>query len=94
MKGFDRTGRWWNKNEEIDIAAVKGDLLATAECKFTGQPAGPDVYRNLLKKTALLQESLGQDFPKVESYIFSRSGFKDLEPRMDLHLVHLEELCR
>jgi hypothetical protein len=61
---------------------------------FTGQPAGPSVYCNLLKKTTLLQESLGQDFPKVESYIFSRSGFKNQEPRMDLHLVHLEELCR
>ena len=55
---------------------------------------GPSVYRNLLKKTALLQESLGQDFTKVESYIFSRSGFRNLKPRMDLHLVHLEELCR
>lgn len=93
-KGFDRTGRWWDKNEEIDIAAVKGDLFATAECKFTSQPVGPSVYRNLLKKTALLQESLGQDFTKVESYIFSRSGFRNLKPQVDLHLVHLEELCR
>ena len=55
---------------------------------------GPSVYRNLLKKTALLQESLGQDFTKVESYIFSRSGFRNLKPQVDLHLVHLEELCR
>jgi hypothetical protein len=31
---------------------------------------------------------------RLGSYIFSRSGFENLKPRMNLHLVHLEGLCR
>jgi len=92
-RNFERTGRWWDKNEEIDIVALRKDLLATAECKFTNQPVGRSVYRDLLGKTATLQKVLGREFDDTECYLFSRSGFKNLAPAPDLHLVPLRELC-
>ena len=31
---YDRAGRWWNGNEEIDLVAVRGDEpVFAAECK-------------------------------------------------------------
>jgi len=89
---FDRVGRWWNKSEEIDIVAIKGNLLAPAECKWTNQPVGASIYRNLLRKTSILQEALGKKTHKIECYLFSRSGFAGILPAQDLHLVDLETL--
>ncbi len=89
---FEKVGRWWDKSEEIDIVAIKGNLLASAECKWTNQPVGAAIYRNLLRKTAILQEALGKKTHEVECYLFSRSGFAGILPAQDLHLVDLETL--
>ncbi|MDO9508239.1 MAG: ATP-binding protein [Thermovirgaceae bacterium] len=91
-ESFERVGRWWDKNEEIDIVGIKGNLLAAAECKWTNQPLGVAVYRNLLRKTALFQGASGKNNEKTEFYLFSRSGFRGISPAPDLHLVDLETL--
>jgi hypothetical protein len=91
---FDKTGRWWDKNEEIDIIGQKGDRLAFAECKWTNQPVGQTIYRGLLRKADIFQQATGAVNWKMEFYLFSRSGFGGIAPVTDLHLVDLETLAK
>ena len=91
---FDRVGRWWDKNEEIDIIGQKGDRLAFAECKWTNQPVGGAIYRGLLRKADIFQQASRAENLRVEYYLFSRSGFAGLPPTDDLHLVDIDELAK
>jgi len=89
---FDRVGRWWDKNEEIDIIGQKSDCLAFAECKWTNQPVGQAIYRGLLRKADVFQQLSMPENLKMEYYLFSRSGFSGIAPATDLHLVDLKSL--
>ncbi|MEA3508204.1 MAG: ATP-binding protein, partial [Synergistota bacterium] len=86
-------GRWWDKNEELDIAAVSGDTLFAAECKWTNQPVGRKTHGNLLRKTALLDQALGKEWGATQYYLFSKSGFRDIAESPGLHLVDLERMA-
>jgi AAA+ ATPase superfamily predicted ATPase len=90
--GFERVGRWWDKNEEIDIIGQKGDRLAFAECKWTNQPVGQPIYRGLLRKADIFQQASGAENWKIEYYLFSRSGFRGISPAPGLHLIDLKGL--
>jgi AAA+ ATPase superfamily predicted ATPase len=53
---YDKVGRWWNNNNEIDIVAYDsaGKDIIFGECKYITAPLDTDVFYTLLeKKTAV-----------------------------------------
>ena len=74
-KHFDvlKCGRWWNKEEEIDVVGIKEDGLIVGECKYSNSRVGTDILDALIKKSAALESSLS-----VQAFIlFSKSGFTE-----------------
>ena len=66
------TGRWWDKNTEIDILGLGEKEIVFGECKWSKKKVGLSVLQELQEKA--------KKFPKkekrVEYYIlFSKSGF-------------------
>jgi hypothetical protein len=76
---FERVGKWWEKNKEIDIVAIsqKTSEILFGECKWSVKPVGINIYRDLKKKADSVQWEKGK---RKERYIlFSKSGFtKDM----------------
>ncbi|MEE0955281.1 MAG: ATP-binding protein [Eubacterium sp.] len=73
---FDKAGRWWNKNTEIDLVAYdsSGDSLLLGECKYSANPKGMKVLEDLTIK----ELELPFQCRKKTSYIlFSKSGFTE-----------------
>ena len=74
---FDRAGRWWNGNTEIDIVAYAGggsDILF-GECKFWNEKVGTNVLYALEVKAKAVDWHRGS---RREHYaLFSVSGFTD-----------------
>jgi AAA+ ATPase superfamily predicted ATPase len=74
---FNKVGRWWNSQEEIDIVALdnSGDSIVFAECKYRIQPTDTDVFYGLLRKKEFVpwkKETRSEKF-----VLFSISGFTD-----------------
>lgn len=72
---FERVGKWWDKNEEIDVVAVsrQGNQILLGECKWSEKPVGTNIYEELKKKARLVDWGLPD---RQERYIlFSKSGF-------------------
>jgi len=72
---FRAVGRWWDKNEEIDIVAIDPETNAIlfAEVKWTNKPIGTDIYLKLKQKS---QKVLWGGKARKEFFaMFSRSGF-------------------
>jgi AAA+ ATPase superfamily predicted ATPase len=59
---MDKVGRWWDKNEEIDIVALNEDEKKAlfGEAKWSNRPVGVDVYENLKRKTYLVEWNRGE----------------------------------
>jgi AAA+ ATPase superfamily predicted ATPase len=76
---YDRAGRWWEANEEIDLVAVAGNTpVFAAECKWSKKPIGMEVLRDLQRRVSLI--SLGGNSTDIRLGLFSRSGFtKEVE---------------
>jgi AAA+ ATPase superfamily predicted ATPase len=76
---YDRAGRWWNGNQEIDLVAVAGDKpILAAECKWSKRPVGIDILKELRRKASLISPEGSKD--NVRLGLFSRSGFtKEIE---------------
>lgn len=76
---YDRVGRWWNGNEEIDLVATAGnEPVFAAECKWSKKPAGIDILMELRRKASLISS----EGPRgdLRFGLFSRSGFtKEIE---------------
>ncbi|MCH5256130.1 MAG: ATP-binding protein [Lachnospiraceae bacterium] len=78
---FNRVGRWWGTSDvEIDIVAYDsvGRDIAFGECKYSANPKGIEVLRNLQDKSYYVNWNKNS---RDEYYVlFSRSGFtKELE---------------
>jgi uncharacterized protein len=72
---IDAAGRWWNKEEEIDLAAVNEEQseILFGEAKWSTRLIGIDVYKDLKRKAALVDWHNGE---RTERFcLFSRSGF-------------------
>jgi AAA+ ATPase superfamily predicted ATPase len=76
---YDRAGRWWNGNEEIDLVVLAGDVpVFAAECKWSKKAIGMDILKDLQRKVYLLAPEEGPE--SIRLGLFSRSGFtKDVE---------------
>lgn len=74
---FDKVGRWWNNNTEIDIVALdrEGKHVIFGECKYWTNKVGVDVLQNLELKAEQFDWQRGAR--KDYFILFSISGFSD-----------------
>ena len=74
---FSSIGRWWQKNEEIDIVALdeENKEIYFAEAKWSRKPVGVDILDDLKRKAALVDWN--REKRKEHFMLFSRSGFTD-----------------
>ncbi|MBW2100807.1 MAG: ATP-binding protein [Deltaproteobacteria bacterium] len=69
-----KSGKWWDKNEEIDIVALSEEenKIIFGECKYTKHKVDINVYFDLKEKSKKVKWSADS----INYYIiFSRSGF-------------------
>ena len=69
---YDRIGRWWNRDNEIDILAYNKNSYLVIECKWRTKRIGINIFNELESKIKLLP-------PKNKLYygFFSKSGFTE-----------------
>ena len=72
---FERVGKWWEKNEEIDLVAFNAatDQILFGECKWSEKPVGTNILEALKKKATLVE--WGTHERKEYYALFSKSGF-------------------
>jgi len=68
---FEKIGRWWYKEEEIDIVAFNQDNILFGECKWRNQKVDMSVLNNLIEKSMIF------NYCKKFYVLFSKSGFTD-----------------
>lgn len=74
---FDSVGRWWDREQEIDIAAVnrKEKKILFGEVKWSRKPVGVNILKSLREKAGFVDWEKGE---REEFFIlFSRSGFTE-----------------
>jgi len=54
---FNKAGRWWDNNTEIDLVAFdsEGEDIIFGECKYTEQPLDTNVFYALMEKAQKVQ---------------------------------------
>lgn len=74
---FDKVGRWWNQNTEIDIVALDqtDHHIIFGECKYWTNKVGIDVLRDLERKAERVEWN--KDGRINHFILFSVSGFTD-----------------
>lgn len=81
---FERAGRWWDGQNEIDIVALDsdGNNIIFGECKYWKSPIGLDILEKLRLKSSAVEWNRNK---RTEYYIlFSISGFtQDLVEYME-----------
>ena len=72
---FDTYGRWWDKNEEIDLIAVNNRTsgILFAEVKWSNKSVGTNIYEDLKRKSQKVEWSKRNR--KEYFALFSKSGF-------------------
>ena len=72
---FERIGRWWNKEEEIDVVGLnsKTKQIIFGECKWSKNMVDVDVYYDLKRKSSKVMWNNGER--KEYFILFSKSGF-------------------
>ena len=71
--GVLKCGRWWSKDEEIDVVGVGEDFLVVGECKYSNKKVGTDILDSLKNKAKKIELQL----PVKHYILFSKSGFTD-----------------
>ena len=92
---YDRAGRWWEANEEIDLVAMVGDApIFASECKWSRKPIGMEVLKDLQKKVSFIIH--GGNSTDIRLGLFSRSGFtkeiEDLGRKGAIELVDVRKI--
>jgi len=88
---FERVGRWWKKEEEIDIVGInkKTKEIIFGECKWSDNPVDKSVFYNLKRKS--VEVKWDNEQRKEYFIIFSKSGFTkemiDLAKEENIFLV-------
>ena len=74
---FTSIGRWWEKNEEIDIVAVNSRInsILFTEVKWSEKPVGIDIYESLKQKAQKV--IWGKKARKEHFCLFGKSGFTE-----------------
>ncbi|OQX55383.1 MAG: hypothetical protein B5M53_04305 [Candidatus Cloacimonas sp. 4484_209] len=89
---FTNIGRWWHKDNEIDIIALDRETkeILFTECKWSNKRVGIKTYRELKEKSKLV--NWFNDERKEYFAIFSRSGFKPELRNKDVLLFDLNDI--
>jgi len=66
-----KAGRWWSKDEEIDVVGVSETFMLVGECKYSNKKVGTDVLAQLEEKSKKIELKL----PIKHYLLFSKSGF-------------------
>ena len=72
---LERIGRWWDRNEEIDLIALNEEekKILFGEAKWSTKPVGVDIYEDLKRKSQLVDWNKDK---RIEYFcLFSKSGF-------------------
>jgi len=74
---FTSIGRWWERNEEIDIVAINPELncILFGEVKWSERPVGVNVYEALKEKAKMVK--WGEKGRKEFFCLFSKKGFTE-----------------
>lgn len=74
-KDYKKVGRWWHKEEEIDIVGLDEEnrKIAFAECKWSKNKVDGNVLRDLKSKSEKVRWH--NENREEKYYLFSRSGF-------------------
>lgn len=74
---FDAAGRWWERNEEIDVVAFNRELdsILLGEVKWSEKPVGIDIYEALKEKARRV--AWGSPARKEYFCLFSKKGFTE-----------------
>lgn len=72
---FERVGKWWNRQEEIDLVALNEERreILFGEVKWSRRPVGTDIYRDLRRKARLVDWNA--EGRRERFCLFSKSGF-------------------
>ena len=72
---FEMYGRWWDRNEEIDVVALnrRTNEILFGEVKWSNKKVGIDIYENLKRKSEIVD--WGKGITKKHFALFSKSGF-------------------
>lgn len=83
---FERLGKWWDKNEEIDIVGIsrEDNALLLGEVKWSQKRVGTDLYKELLVKSEKV--NWGDENTNRIFVLFSRKGFTER-----MHILAKEE---
>ena len=74
---FDKVGRWWNNDTEIDIVAIEktGSNIVFGECKYQSGKVGIKVLNELEQKAQKVDWKLSER--RNYFILFSINGFTD-----------------
>lgn len=95
---FDRLGRWWYQEREIDVVGLTTEATMVAgECKFTNSPMSYDVLSRLENDVSAVRWSQDGTDIDHEFCLFSKSGFRQslweaADERDDLRLCSIEDV--
>ena len=88
-----KSGKWWSKQDEIDIVAFNQDenRIVFGECKYVDHKVEVDVYYHLKKKS---ERVIWMKDSKKHYIVFSKSGFDKtlsalVKQKEDLYLYNL-----
>lgn len=72
----DKVGKWWDKEDEIDVVSIDNDskILYVGECKFTNKKVGMQVLNDLKRKAEKIKEY--SDYKRVYC-LFSINGYEN-----------------
>ncbi len=93
---IDRIGRWWDRNEEIDLVALNENenKILFGEVKWSNKPVGVNIYEDLKRKAKLVQ--WGSENRNEYYCLFSKSGFTEDMLKLAKHekvkLFHKDQL--
>ncbi|MBL7170936.1 MAG: ATP-binding protein [Candidatus Omnitrophica bacterium] len=93
---FETYGRWWDRNEEIDLVALnsKTNEILFSEVKWSNKPIGTNIYEDLKKKSQRVE--WGKKNRKEYFALFSKAGFtpemKKAAKKENIYLFHMDKL--
>lgn len=91
-------GKWWSRNEEIDIIALDEDSKTAyfGECKWSTKKVGEDIYKDLIRKSRLVDWH--KDRRRDKFMLFSKSGFTpqmtEIAKQQNVLLIHGDRIVK
>jgi len=91
MQGFEKTGKWWHKDKEIDIAALNEHTkeILFCECKWKNKVNAEKVLVELKEKSQHVQWN---NQKRKEHYAVFAKSFKKKFKQKGIHLYDLKDL--